>query len=132
VEPGKYSSIAGGNLNLYNHFGNQFGHFSESWEYFCLKTQLYHTLAFTCSTIPQRFLLIYIHGSFIFLLDVLFMYISNIIYFPSFLSGKPLPLPPPPASMRVLSHPLTHSHLTALAFSYTGVSSLQSTKGHYS
>ena len=28
--------------------------------------------------------------------------------------------PPPPASMRVLPHPPTHSHLTILAFTYTG------------
>ena len=27
VEQGKYSSIAGGNANLYNYFGNPFGSF---------------------------------------------------------------------------------------------------------
>jgi hypothetical protein len=34
---------------------------------------------------------------------------------------RPSP-PPPPASMRVLPLPPTHSHLTALAFPYTGAS----------
>jgi hypothetical protein len=37
--------------------------------------------------------------------------------------------PPPPASMKVLLHPPTHSCPTALAFSYTVVSSLHRTKG---
>jgi hypothetical protein len=32
VQQGEHSSIAGGNVNLYNHFGNQFGGFSENWE----------------------------------------------------------------------------------------------------
>ena len=32
VEQGEHSSIAGGSANLYNHFGNQFGGFSENWE----------------------------------------------------------------------------------------------------
>ena len=27
-----HSSIAGGRANLYSHFGNQFGSFSENWE----------------------------------------------------------------------------------------------------
>ena len=39
------------------------------------------------------------------------------------------PSPYPPASMRVLPDPSTHSCLTALAFFYTGVSSLHRTKG---
>jgi hypothetical protein len=33
-------------------------------------------------------------------------------------SRNPHPIPPSPASMRVLPHPPTHSHLTALASSY--------------
>ena len=32
VKQRKYSSTAGGNTNLYNHFGNQFSGFSENWE----------------------------------------------------------------------------------------------------
>ena len=32
VKQGEHSSIAGGSANLYNHFGNQFGSFSENWE----------------------------------------------------------------------------------------------------
>jgi hypothetical protein len=31
MEHGQYSFIAGGTRNLYNHFGNQFGGFSENW-----------------------------------------------------------------------------------------------------
>ena len=38
-------------------------------------------------------------------------------------------LPLPFASMRVLFHPLTHSHLTSLASSYYGGSSPHSTTG---
>jgi hypothetical protein len=34
----------------------------------------------------------------------------------------PYLIPPPPASMRELIHPPTHSHLTTLAFPYTGAS----------
>ena len=41
----------------------------------------------------------------------------------------PNSIPPYPASMRVLPHPPTHSCLTALAFLYTGASSLHRTKG---
>ena len=36
---------------------------------------------------------------------------------------------PPSTSMRVLTHPPNYSCLPALAFSYTGTSSLPSTKG---
>ena len=32
VEQGEHSSIAGGSANVYNHFENQFGGFSENWE----------------------------------------------------------------------------------------------------
>jgi drug/metabolite transporter (DMT)-like permease len=39
------------------------------------------------------------------------------------------PIFPLPASMRVLPHPPTLSHLPALAFLYTGPSSLHRTKG---
>ena len=41
----------------------------------------------------------------------------------------PYPISPPPAPMRVLSHPLTHSHLTALAYPYTRAFILHRTKG---
>lgn len=44
----------------------------------------------------------------------------------------PSPLPSPHASMRVLPHPPTHSHLRALAFPYAGSSSLHRTKGLFS
>ena len=46
VEQKKYSSIAGGSANLYNHSGNQHGSFSENWELINLKTQLYHSWAY--------------------------------------------------------------------------------------
>ena len=39
VELGEHSSIAGGNTKVYNHFGNQYGGFSEYWESAYLKTQ---------------------------------------------------------------------------------------------
>jgi hypothetical protein len=39
------------------------------------------------------------------------------------------PLIPPPASMRVLPHPHSHSYLRGLAFLYPGSSSLHRTKG---
>ena len=39
------------------------------------------------------------------------------------------PMSPYPVSMRVLPHLPTHSHLTTLAFLYTGASSLHQTKG---
>jgi hypothetical protein len=32
MEQVENSSIAGGSANLYNHFGNQFGGFSENWK----------------------------------------------------------------------------------------------------
>jgi hypothetical protein len=53
---------------------------------------------------------------FIFLLDIFFIYISNVIPFPGFPSENPLPhsLLPPPV------HQSTHSCFLALAFPYTG------------
>ena len=47
VEQGEHSSIAGGNANLYNHFGNQYGGFSENWESTYLTIQQYHSWAYT-------------------------------------------------------------------------------------
>jgi hypothetical protein len=47
VEQGEQSIIAGGSAHLYIHFGNQFGIFSENWEYFYIKTQLSHSWAYT-------------------------------------------------------------------------------------
>jgi hypothetical protein len=64
-------------------------------------------------------------GVLFFLLDILFIYISNVIPFPSFSSWNSLPILPPPASVRVL----THSHFPALAFPYNGASKLHRTKG---
>ena len=66
-------------------------------------------------------------SNFFFKLAILFIYISNVIVFPGFSSRNPLSHPLT-ASMRVLLNPPTHSHITALAFSYTGASSLPRTK----
>jgi hypothetical protein len=41
---------------------------------------------------------------FYFLLDIFFIYISNVIPFPSFPSQLPYPLPPPPAPQPTYSH----------------------------
>ena len=57
-----------------------------------------------------------------------FIYIPNVIPFLS-LPANPLPSPLPPTSMRVLSHPPTHSHLTTLAFPNTGTKSHHRTNG---
>jgi hypothetical protein len=61
---------------------------------------------------------------FILLLDIFFIYISNVISFPGFPSKKTTyPLLPPPA------HQPTHSHFPALAFPYTGTYNLHRAKG---
>jgi hypothetical protein len=57
------------------------------------------------------------------LLDIFFIYISNVIPFPRFPLQNPYPIPPPP------SHQPTHFHFPALAFPYTGASSLHKAKG---
>ena len=45
VEQERHSSIASGNANLYSHYGNQYGSFSENWDSTYLKTQLYYSWA---------------------------------------------------------------------------------------
>jgi hypothetical protein len=66
---------------------------------------------------------------FFFILDIFFISISKVIPFPFLPAQIPYPIPPPlPASMRVLPHLPTHCHLTAMAFAYTGTSSLHRTK----
>jgi len=57
-----------------------------------------------------------------FLLDILFIYISNVSPFPGFLTANPYPILLPLLLMRVLTP--NPSHLIALAFPYTGASSL--------
>jgi hypothetical protein len=49
----------------------------------------------------------------LFLLDIFFIYISNVIPFPSYPSKHPLSSPPPPAPQP------THSHFLAQVFPYT-------------
>jgi hypothetical protein len=66
----------------------------------------------------------YIPSSFLFfLLDIFFIYISNVTPFPSFSSETP-PSPVPP-----LAPQSTHSCFLALAFPYTGAWNLHRTKG---
>ena len=60
------------------------------------------------------------------LLDILFIYISTVICFPGFPSANSL-YHPLPLLLLGCSH--THSHLTTLAFPYTGASSLHRNKG---
>lgn len=57
-----------------------------------------------------------------------FVYISNVIPLPSFLSENPYPTFPPPAFMKVLPHPPAHSHPTVLAFPFAEASNLHRTK----
>jgi len=59
-----------------------------------------------------------------FFLDILCIYISNVILF----SSSPIPPPPPPASMRMLQLLPTHSNLNIQALPYTGEMSLHRTK----
>jgi hypothetical protein len=52
---------------------------------------------------------------FFLLLDILFIYIANVVHLSGLTPGAPYPILPPPASMRMLPHPTTHSYLSALA-----------------
>jgi hypothetical protein len=62
------------------------------------------------------------NGISIFLLDNFLIYTSNVFPFPVLPFGNPLSHLSPPASMRVLTYPLTHFHLPTLALPYTGES----------
>jgi hypothetical protein len=64
----------------------------------------------------------------IFLLDILFIYISNVTAFPSFPSPKPHSICIPHPSMRLLSYLPTHSCLPTLEFPYIGASNFHRTK----
>ena len=70
-------------------------------------------LLFYCSS--STFIL-----SVLFLLDILFAYILNVLPFPGLPSGNLIPFPPFPASMSMLTHPPTHSCIPSLTFPYTG------------
>jgi hypothetical protein len=84
-----------------------------------------HTASLFYSVVSQNvFIVVCVY---VCVLDILFIYISNVIPFPGFPSATPHPIPPPPASMKVLTHPPTHSYLTALAFPSTGALSLHRT-----
>jgi hypothetical protein len=47
VEKEEHSSIAGGIVNWYNHSQSQSGDSSENWTYYYMRTQLYHSWAYT-------------------------------------------------------------------------------------
>jgi hypothetical protein len=47
VEKEEHSSIAGGIASWDNYLGNQFGGFPENWTQYYLRTQLYHSWAYT-------------------------------------------------------------------------------------
>ncbi|KAL6089981.1 hypothetical protein STEG23_008524 [Scotinomys teguina] len=47
VEQEEHFSTVGGNADWYNHYGKQYGEFSENWESFFLQTQPYHSWAYT-------------------------------------------------------------------------------------
>ena len=70
--------------------------------------------------VPSNFFKTFLIFFFIFLLDILFVFISNVIPFPSFSSSKPLSHLPPTSFMTVLPYPPIHSCLTTLSFHYTG------------
>jgi hypothetical protein len=74
-------------------------------------------------TSAEQLLVPFLH--FLFLLVILFIYISNVISLPSFPSTSSLPPPPLP----LWGCFPTHSCLNGLALSYSGSSSLHKTKG---
>jgi hypothetical protein len=65
---------------------------------------------------------------FFLLLDIFFIYISNVIPFPGLPPGNPLSH----ASMRMLPHSPTHSCLPSLELPYTGALNPYRTKGQSS
>jgi hypothetical protein len=62
-------------------------------------------------------------------INILFIYISNVIPFPGHSLCKTPILSPLTWLYEDAPHPPTHFHLTALAFLYTGASSLHRNKG---
>ena len=78
---------------------------------------------------PEAFQKLLATPIFIIVVIILFIYISNAIPLPGYSSTTLHPIPLcllPFASMRVLLHLLTHSHLTPLPSPYAGASSLPS------
>jgi hypothetical protein len=71
---------------------------------------------------------------FLFLFNCIFffIYVSNVFPFPGLPFRNPHSIPPSPASMRVLPHLPIHSHLPAMALSYTGVWNTLRPKDHSS
>ena len=68
-------------------------------------------------------------GYFIHFIHIYSLTFQMLSLFPVFPSATPLYHSPPPACMRVLPHPPTHSCLHTLKFPYTGALSLHRTKG---
>jgi hypothetical protein len=69
---------------------------------------------------------------FLLLLDIFFIYISNVIPFPGLSSKNPLSHPPSPCLYEGAPHLPTHSHLPALAVPYNGASNTLRPKGRSS
>jgi hypothetical protein len=66
------------------------------------------------------------------LVDIFFIYISNVIPFPGFPSKNPYFTLPSLASMKMCPNTPTYSLLPTIEFLYTGASSLHRTKGLFS
>jgi hypothetical protein len=66
---------------------------------------------------------------FFFKLDILFIYISNVIPFPGFSSEDSLSYSTTPCFYESAPHPTNHSYFTALPFLYNGAWNLHRTKG---
>ena len=79
--------------------------------------------------ILYRCLPVYMEIIFFCLIVCLLVYWVFYLFTFQMLSLSRFPLPPPPASMKVLPYQLTHSHLTSLTFLYTGAWGLHMTKG---
>jgi hypothetical protein len=72
---------------------------------------------------PQTFYLFIYFGFELFLVDIFFIYISNVIPFPGFPSENPYPISPSSVPQP------THSCFPVLAFPYNMALSLHMTKG---
>jgi hypothetical protein len=84
----------------------------------CFHVYISHALFLLLFLFVFLFVLLWFDFSFIILLDIFFIYTSNVIPFSGFPSENPHPLPPP------TDHQPTHSHVPVLAFPYTWASSL--------
>ena len=85
-----------------------------------------HTASLFYSVVSQNvFIVVCVY---VCVLDILFIYISNVIPFPGFPSGSSL-FPPSSPCFYEGAPPPTHSLLPTLAFPYSGALSLHRSKG---